>query len=87
MTLGSAAAETDAGVFMEPSMPGIAVIVTVAPENCLTKFSENSNSIFWGASPVAPSAGLEDNNLGCARAAALATTIRNALAARTTVRI
>jgi len=57
---------TGIGAWLIPGMP---VISKRAPENLVVRGSENCSSIFAGAAPLAPSAGVEASSLGCAWAA------------------
>ncbi|MNG24406.1 hypothetical protein D3C84_1091280 [compost metagenome] len=48
----------------ECDIPGMSVMINLAPENWVTKFSEKCSSIFAGAGPLSPSAGVEDTSFG-----------------------
>ncbi|MNY54057.1 hypothetical protein D3C86_1898770 [compost metagenome] len=68
MVFGSSLPETLAGMGMGEcaAVPGMAVIISLAPENLVSRFSEKCSSIFAGAAPSAPSAGVEDSSFGWA---------------------
>ncbi|GGL45256.1 hypothetical protein GCM10009091_28910 [Pseudomonas brenneri] len=68
ITLGSLLPDTLALIGMgEWAIPGIAVMISLAPENWVIRFSEKCNSMASGAGPLAPAAGSEDSNFGWAQ--------------------